>query len=191
MRGRAIIRSSWLGNVVFAATAVPALFVDDMEPVAAVVALALFALSLVVWVWAFAVAVARSSQGDDIAVGNLFLFEGRVPKVVRRHLFSSVGVCLVITAVTVSADPFGVLVPMLPIGLIGLWGARHGEFGRRKDVVQEIRPLRPDRSKRSSSRRGIRRADAPVDESAGSERASESGTVSQRSRRSQRGRAGE
>jgi hypothetical protein len=191
VRGRAIIRNSWLGNVVFAASAIPALFVDGMEPVAAVVALALFALSLVVWVWAFAVAVARSSQGDDIVVGNLFLFEGRVPKAVRRHLFASVGVCLVITAVTVSADPFGVLVPMLPIGLIGLWGARHGEFGRRKDVVQEVRPLRPDRSKRPSSRRGARGTDAPVDGTGNSERASGSGTVSQRSRRSQGGRAGE
>jgi hypothetical protein len=191
MRGRAIIRNSWLGNVVFAASAIPALFVDGMEPVAAIVALALFALSLVVWVWAFAVAVARSSQGDDIVVGNLFLFEGRVPTVVRRHLFASVGVCLVITAATVSADPFGVLVPMLPIGLIGLWGARHGEFGRRKDVVAEVRPLRPDRSKRPSSRRGIRGTDAPVDATGFSERPSGSGTVSQRSRRSQRGRAGE
>jgi hypothetical protein len=191
MRGRAIIRNSWLGNLVFAVTAVPALFVDGMEPVAAIVALALFALSLLVWVWAFAVAVARSSQGDDIVVGNLFLFEGKAPKDVRRHLFASVGVCLVITAVTVSADPFGVLVPMLPIGLIGLWGARHGEFRRRKDVVQEVRPLRPDRSKRASSRGGLRSGDAPVDGNRGSERASGSGTVSQRSRRSQGGRAGE
>jgi hypothetical protein len=191
VRGRAIIRNSWLGNVVFAATAIPALFVDGMEPVAAVVALALFAVSLVVWVWAFAVAVARSSQGDDIVVGNLFLFEGRVPKDVRRHLFGSVGVCLVITAVTVSADPFGVLVPMLPIGLVGLWGARHGEFGRRKDVVREVRPLRPDRSKRPSSRRGTRASEPPVDGTAGSERASGSGTVTQRSRRSEGGRAGE
>ena len=191
MRGRAIIQSSWIGDVVFAATAIPALFVDGMEPVAAIVALALFALSLGVWIWAFGVAVARSSQGDDIVVGNLFLFEGSVPKAVRRHLFSSVAVSLVITAVTVSADPFGVLVPMLPIGFVGLWGARHGEFERRKDVVHAVRPLRPDRSKRPSSRSGIRPADAPVDETAGSERASGSGTVSQRSRRTQGGRAGE
>ncbi len=187
MRGRAIIRSSWIGNVVFAVTAIPALFVDGMEPVAAIVALALFAISLVVWVWAFGVAVVRSSQGDDIVVGNLFLFEGAVPKAVRRHLFSSVGVCLVITAVTVSAEPFGVLVPMLPIGFVGLWGARHGEYRRRRDVQAEVRPLRPDRSKRSSRRSG----DRGVDGSPGSERPSGSGTVSQRSRRTEGGRAGE
>jgi hypothetical protein len=190
VRGLAIIRNSWLGNAVFALSAIPALFVTGMEPVAAVVALALFALSLGVWIWAFAVAVARSSQGDDIVVGNLFLFEGTVPSPVRRHLFSSVGVCLVITAVTVSADPFGVLVPMLSIGLVGLWGARHGEFERRRDVERDVRPLRPDRSTRPSSRRGIRGSGAPVDGNDGSERASGSGTGSQRSRRTEGGRAG-
>ncbi len=155
MPGRSIIRSSWVGNVVFAATALPAAIgVDAFEPVAVVVALLLFVISLVVWVWAFAVAVARSSRGDDIAVGNLFLFEGQVPKGVRRQLFASVGVCLVITAVTASSDPFGVLVPMLPFGLVGLWGARHGEFRPRPGVEREIRPLRPERrsTKRPSER---------------------------------------
>lgn len=153
MRGRAIIRSSWIGNLTFAATAIPAAFVDSLDPVAVVTALALFAVSLPVWVWAFAVAVVRSSQGDDIAVGNLFLFEGRAPKDVRRHLFGALGVCLVITAATASADPFGVLVPMLPIGLIGLWGARHGEYRPRPGTEPEVRPLRPDRTARKRVRK--------------------------------------
>src|SRR5207342_3241548 len=131
--------ASWIANLLFALTALPvAAGVDSLEPVAIGTALVLFAASLVVWVWAFAIAVARSSRGDDIVVGNLFLFEGQVPKGVRWHLFSSVGVCLVITAVTASADPFGVLVPMLPVGLIGLWGARHGVFRARPGVVREI-----------------------------------------------------
>jgi hypothetical protein len=144
--GRAIIRSSWIGNVIFALTALPAAFgVDAFEPVAVVVALALFAVSLGVWAWAFAVAVARSAGGENIVVGNLFLLEGTVPKPVRLHLFGALGVCLVITGVTASADPFGVLVPMLPIGLIGLWGARHGVYGPRPGFESEVRPLRPER----------------------------------------------
>jgi len=151
--GQAIIRSSWIGNVIFAATAIPALFVESLEPVAVVVSLTLFAVSLGVWVWAFAVAVVRSSQGDDIAVGNLFLFEGDAPKAVRRQLFASFGVCLVITAVSAAANPFGVLVPMLPLGFVGLWGARHGVFGLRPGLEPEVRPLRPDRSARNSSTR--------------------------------------
>lgn len=134
--------------MIFAATALPSVFADSLEPVAVVVSLALFAVSLGIWVWAFAVAVVRSSQGDDIVVGNLFLFEGDAPKAVRRQLFASVGVCLVITVVSASANPFGVLVPMLPLGFVGLWGARHGGFRPRPGTEPEIRPLRPERSAR-------------------------------------------
>ena len=147
MPGRTIIRVSWAGNVVFARTALPvALGADDLQPVAVVTALALFAVSLGVWGWAFAVAAARSANGDDIAVGSLFLFEGSAPKPVRVQLFGSFGVCLLITAVTAVADPFGVLVPMLPLGLIGLWGARHGTYGLRPEARPEVRPLRPNRT---------------------------------------------
>lgn len=141
--------------MIFAVSALPAVFVDSFEPVAVVVSLLLFAVSLGIWVWAFGVAVVRSSQGDDIAVGSLFLFEGEAPKDVRRQLFGSVGVCLVITAVTASANPFGVLVPMLPIGFVGLWGARHGTFRPRPGFEPEVRPLRRERpvSKRRASGR--------------------------------------
>jgi hypothetical protein len=157
--GQAIIRSSWIGNAIFAASALPAVFAESFEPVAVVVSLALFAVSLGIWVWAFGVAVVRSSQGDDIVVGNLFLFEGDAPRDVRRQLFASVGVCLVITAVSASANPFGVLVPMLPLGFVGLWGARHGTFRLRPGLEPEVRPLRPDRS---AGRRSERPSGSPA-----------------------------
>jgi hypothetical protein len=153
--GRTIIRVSWASNVLFALTAIPvAVGVDGLEPLAVGVALGLFAVSLGVWVWAFAVAVTRSANGDDIAVANLFLFEGDAPKAVRAHLFGSFGVCLLITAVSASADPFGVLVPMLPLGLIGLWGARHGTYALRPEARPEVRPLRPNRSPSERTRGG-------------------------------------
>lgn len=160
MPGRAIIQISWAGNVLFALTALPvALGADGLQPVAVVTALTLFAVSLGVWGWAFAVAVARSANGDDIAVGNLFLFEGAAPRAARAHLFGSLGTCLLLTAVTAVADPFGVLVPMLPLGLIGLWGARHGTYGLRPFARPEVRPLRPNRTpggrtSRERNRRG-------------------------------------
>ena len=131
--GRAIVRASWASNVIFAVTAIPvAAGVDALDGVAVGVALALFAVSLGVWVYAFAIAVARSAQGDDVVVANLFLMQGPAPRNVRWHLFGSFAVCLVITAATAVGDPFGVLVPMLPLGFVGLWGARHGTFPARK-----------------------------------------------------------
>jgi hypothetical protein len=129
--GRPIIRASWASNGLFALSGLPLVAGVDDTTIAVVVALLLFAASLVVWVWAFGVAAARSARGDDIAIGSLFLMEGKVSRPVRRQLYGSVALCLALTALTASANPFGVLVPMLPIGLIGLWGARHGEYPAR------------------------------------------------------------
>lgn len=156
--GRRIAQCSWASNVVFLGGAVAAFAGSTGEAVSAGICLGLFAIGLAVWVWAFAVAVARSSQGDDIAVGSLFLAQGDLSGAPRRSLYGSVGVSLVITVVCATQNPFAVLVPMLPLGFVGLWGARHARFPRRRDIVVESRPLRPDRGTR---KRGApeRRAD--------------------------------
>ena len=134
--GRVITGSSWAGNVAFLVTAVPAtLGVTALEDAAIAVALALFFASLVVWVWALLVAIARTAQGDDVVVTTLFLIEGRVPGRARWLLYGALAVCLGITVGTAVADPFSVLVPMFPLGLIGLWGARHGTFPPRRTAA--------------------------------------------------------
>jgi hypothetical protein len=131
--GQRINTASWIGNALFAATAIPAAFgVEAFDAPAIGVALGLFAISLVVWCWAFAVALARTTRGDDVVVGSMFLLQGPVPARVRLHLFGSLGVCLAVTAATAAAEPFGVLVPMLPLGLAGLWGARYGTYPPRR-----------------------------------------------------------
>src|SRR5262249_39220921 len=128
-----IIVASWIGDALFAVTAFPAAFGVDAFNIAAIaIALGLFATSLVVWFWAFAIALARTTRGDDVVVGSMFLLQGPAPTRVRLHLFGSLGVCLVVTAATAAGEPFGVLVPMLPLGLAGLWGARHGVFPPRR-----------------------------------------------------------
>jgi hypothetical protein len=135
--GRAIVIASWLGNAVFACTAIPAAAgVDALETPALIIELTLFFASIVVWLWAFGAAVVRSAQGDEIVVANLFLVQGDVPRAVRIQLFASVILSVAIAAGTAAADPFGVLVPMLPLGLCGLWGARHGSFPARRDMAR-------------------------------------------------------
>jgi hypothetical protein len=134
-RGRGIILAGWLCDVLFAVTAIPvALGVDALDDPAVVVALLLFFASLVVWCWALGLAAVRTTRGDDVQVWSLFLLEGPVPARARWQLYGSFVVCLAITIATASANPFGVLVPMFPLGLVGLWGARHGVYPPRKTM---------------------------------------------------------
>ena len=135
MPGRAIVVWSWVTTAVFAVMAIPAaLGVDGMAGPALAVEAVLFLASLFVWGWAFVTAAVRSTQGDDIVVANLFGSVGGAPSRVRWHLFGSLAVCVLVAAGTAVADPFGVLVPMLTLGFIGLWAARHGEFPARTDA---------------------------------------------------------
>ena len=152
-RGERIIVVSWVANALFAVTALPAAAgVSEFDVAAIVVALGLFAISLVVWSWAFAVALARTTRGDDVVVASMFLVQGAAPRRVRVQLFASLAVCVVVTAVTAAAEPFGVLVPMLPLGLLGLWGARHGVFPPRRMPDAARGEVMGDR--RSSGRAG-------------------------------------
>jgi hypothetical protein len=131
--GRGLRALSWLATFVFAATAIPvALGVDAIDDAAVAVTLGLFLVSLGVWTWALVAAAVRTTRGDDVAVTTLFLVEGAVPGRVRWSLYGSLLVCLAIAAATAAANPFGVLVPMFPLGIVGLWGARHGTFPPRR-----------------------------------------------------------
>jgi hypothetical protein len=128
-QGRGIVAFGWSANVLFAVTAIPvAVGVDDLLSVAISVALLLFLVSVGLFVYAFAVALGRSSRGDNVAVSNLFFLQGSAPKPVKRQFLWMFLVCLAIAAGTAAWEPFGVLVPMLPVGLAGMWAARYGVF---------------------------------------------------------------
>jgi hypothetical protein len=161
--GSRIVVWSWATTAVFAAVAIPfALGVSAVEDVAIGVSLALFAASLFVWAYAFGLAVVRSSRGDDISVPALFfLASGAAPTGVRRHLLGSLVVACVIAVATVKTDPFSALEPMLTLGLVGLWAARHGTFPPRKIARKGTIPVdirssqaQPRASRRSDGRPG-------------------------------------
>jgi hypothetical protein len=138
-QGRGIIAFGWFSNALFAVTAIPvAAGVDDLLGVAIGVALLLFLISVGVFVYAFALALARSTRGDNVAVANLFFLQGSAPKPIKRTFLWLSLVCLAITVGTAAWEPFGVLVPMLPVGLAGMWAARYGVFPPRP-VVQPRR----------------------------------------------------
>jgi hypothetical protein len=152
--GRRIIEVSWASDALFAVTAIPvALGVTALEPVSVIVALGLFLVSLGVWTYAFGLGLVRSARGDEVAVANLFLLQGSAPTTVKQHLFGSLALSVVIALATGFRAPAGFLVPMLPLGLAGMWAARHGTFPPRRSTAP-----RPARSKvaRSAGERGAR-----------------------------------
>jgi len=131
--GAGIVVLSWAGTGVFAAVAtVSTLLPDEAGTAAAIVDVALFAVGVVAVLWAYAVAVSRS-RTDAIGIGGLYFLAGSAPRTVRDRLLGALAVQVVIALVSASIRPytavaFGVLVPMLGLGLCGLWAARHGRF---------------------------------------------------------------
>ncbi|HVM10418.1 MAG TPA: hypothetical protein VM345_18305 [Acidimicrobiales bacterium] len=129
-------RISWVGTGVFAITSVAAVLVDGLRPVAAGVALALFTIGTAAFLWSYAIAIGRS-RTDAIGIGGLYFLAGETaPAAVRRSMMASLAVQTIVALATASARPFtslafGILVPVLGLGLAGLWGARYGTFSRR------------------------------------------------------------
>lgn len=131
--GSGILAVSWASTVAFALTAGgDRLGIDGLELPATVTALVLFAAGVSVWIAAFVRAVARSTE-EDVTLGGLFFLMGTAPRPVQVQLLGSLASAVAVAAATATEAPFGVMEPVLPLALAGLWGARHGEFRRRKD----------------------------------------------------------
>jgi len=131
--GRGIVRFGWIANVVFGITAVPAAAgVGAFEAPAIEVALALFFVAIGAFVYAFVLGASRSAGGEEVAVANLFFLQSAAPREVQRQFLALFVVCLLIAVATVVWAPFGFLVPMLPIGLAGVWSARYGTYPPRR-----------------------------------------------------------
>jgi hypothetical protein len=132
--GEGVRRASWVGTAVFVVTAVAAAIAPStFEPVALVVAVALFAGGCAVFLWAFFVVAARS-RTDQMELTEIWFLTGSpTPREVRRSLLGALGVQVVVALATAGARPYtslaaGVLVPMWGLGLCGLWAARHASF---------------------------------------------------------------
>ena len=149
--GDVLITVDLAGTGLFAVTAAlaAALFTTFWQWVAAITALALFAVGVFAFLWSYYNAVQRSRR-DQITVPQLYLLVGDpTPPRVRRVMLGTLGLQVVIATLTTFArlegpdgDPgsslaLGFLVPMFGFGLNGLWAAYHGHFPRREDVLAE------------------------------------------------------
>jgi hypothetical protein len=152
--GDLIVRVDVVATVWFVLTALTSAWIFEGLAlwVGAVTALTLFLVGVVAFLWAFYVGVQRS-RAEEISVTQLFLlFGGVAPAGVRRTMLSLLAVQVVVGLGAALARPdssdgsagsslaFGVLVPMFGLGLNGLWGAYHGQFGPRAVASAEVPP---------------------------------------------------
>ena len=130
LAGRAVILASWAGTAAFGVTVgLAAAGVDALSYASVVLPLVLFAASIPISLYALARAAVRTARGGErITVSGLFFLRGSAPAPVRRLLLGSLVAAVVVTMATASAEPYGVLVPVYPLALCGLWAAAHGTF---------------------------------------------------------------
>ena len=105
----------------------------------AVVDLTLFAIGVATFIWGYFSAVQRS-RTDEISVAGLFLLIDKVaPKTIMKMMNSAlalqaiIGLSGAIIRGSTNGKPgstlaFGVLVPLLGLGLNGLWASKYGIF---------------------------------------------------------------
>ena len=144
VKGSSILRANEILTGFFVATAVMAVvaFSNPWKVIAASVALTCFSIGVVVFLWGYWTAVQRSRY-DNIAVASMyFLTDNCAPKRVARRMNILLGVQVVVSIATAlmrsstdgkpgSTLAFGILVPVLGLGVNGLWAALHGDFSPR------------------------------------------------------------
>jgi hypothetical protein len=123
----------WATGVFVVVTALATAWPDTFLPVSVPVDLVLFAAGCGSFLWAYALAIGRS-RFEAVTMAGLFFLGGDVaPPEVTRLLRGALGVQVVVAVTAAAARPFtalafSVLVPMLGVGLLALWAARHGRF---------------------------------------------------------------
>ena len=132
--GDGIVRASLWSTAGFTVAAVAAtVFPDALGVPVAVLDVVLFVVGTVVFVLALLQGLGRS-RTERIEIASLFFLTGATaPKAVKVRLLGCVAIQILVAVVTASIRlytevAFGVLVPMLALGLAGRWGARHGRF---------------------------------------------------------------
>lgn len=136
--GRRLITFSWASTAAFAAAAtIATIFPDQAAKPVAVFEVALFVIGIGAFVVAYARGVSRS-RVDRVEIASLyFLAGGTAPVDVKRQLLGAFAVQIAVAIVTASirlytSVAFGILVPMLGLGLAGVWGATYGRFPKRE-----------------------------------------------------------
>ena len=145
MPGSFLIKCNLAFTTVFVAMSIIAAvtFTAPWKTIGVAVSLGCFSVGIVAFLWGYWTAVQRS-RTDNISVAALyFLVDKCAPQSISRLMNGALGVQVVVGVAaaisrtttdgrTGSTLAFGVLAPMMGLGLNGLWGATHGTFTPRQ-----------------------------------------------------------
>ena len=154
MPGSFLVKCNVALTAVFVATSIVAAvtFTSPWKTIGVVVSLGCFTVGIVAFLWGYWTAVQRS-RADNISVAALyFLVDKCAPQSVARLMNGALGIQVVVAVATAisrtttdgragSTLAFGVLVPMMGLGLNGLWGATYGAFAPRQFGDSDEVPL--------------------------------------------------
>jgi hypothetical protein len=125
-----VIRVSQWVTGAFAVTAAAGVVVSPLRGLAALVAILMFLAGTGLMAWALLVAAGRS-RTDTVDIGGLFF--SQPPRLLKVAFGLQIVIGLAAAAVRPNTgSAFGVLAPVFGLGLMGLWGARHGRFPARE-----------------------------------------------------------
>lgn len=148
--GEVLVTADVVGTAVFGVTAIvaAAVFTTPVQWIAAITALALFAVGVFSFLWSYWNGVQRSRQDEISTLGLYFLVGGVAPRGVRNAMLGALVVQAALAAGTTfwrldgpdgspgSSLALGFLVPMFGFGMNGLWAAYHGQFPRREVATE-------------------------------------------------------
>jgi len=154
MPGSILVKCDLVLTSIFVAMSIVAAvaFASPWKTIGVVVSLGCFSVGIVSFLWGYWTAVQRS-RTDNISVAALyFLVDNCAPQSVARLMNGALGVQVVVAVATAisrtttdgrtgSTLAFGVLAPMMGLGLNGLWGATHGTFSPRQFGESDEVPL--------------------------------------------------
>lgn len=147
-----ILRANVVATIIFVVSSALAATVFDgaWKVQGVVVSLVLFAIGVAAFLWGYWTAVQRSREVEMSVAELYFLMGSAIPARVKRIMLGCLSIQVVAALVTAIARPstpapdggstagstlaFGVLVPVLGLGLNGLWAARSGRFPPRRRV---------------------------------------------------------
>jgi hypothetical protein len=146
--GQFWVRTNLVATSIFVLLMVVAVPLRDRTSVqiaVAIVSMVLFAIGTAACLWAYISALDRS-RVDELGVANLFLLTGpTAPRRLKWMMSCALAVQAVVSLLgasvgaaglsgrQVNALAFGILVPMLGLGMNAMWAVRHGTFGPRVD----------------------------------------------------------